>query len=97
MFGELMPNVTSPLMVESGLRLTYSIGLIAALSFLGFGVQPPNADWGLMIYENQLSITVQPWGVVLPVIAIGLLTIGAGLVTDGIARAAIGLDRGSES
>jgi peptide/nickel transport system permease protein len=96
-FGELLPNVTSPLLVEIGLRLTYSIGLVAALSFLGFGIQPPNADWGLMIFENRLSITVQPLGVLLPVLAIGLLTIGTNLVTDGIARAAIGLDRGSES
>jgi peptide/nickel transport system permease protein len=96
-FGELLPNVTSPLLVEIGLRLTYSIGLVAALSFLGFGIQPPKADWGLMIFENRLSITVQPWGVLLPVLAIGLLTIGTNLVTDGIARAAIGLDRGSES
>jgi peptide/nickel transport system permease protein len=96
-FGELMPNVTSPLLVEIGLRLTYSIGLVAALSFLGFGIQPPNSDWGLMIYENRLSLTVQPWGVLLPVLAIGLLTIGTNLITDGIARAAIGLDRGSES
>ncbi|MBV9003828.1 MAG: ABC transporter permease [Solirubrobacterales bacterium] len=95
--GELLPNVTSPLLVEIGLRLTYSIGLVAALSFLGFGIQPPNADWGLMIFENRLSITVQPWGVLLPVLAIGVLTIGTNLVTDGIARAAIGLDRGSES
>ncbi len=89
--------MTSPLLVEIGLRLTYSIGLVAALSFLGFGIQPPKADWGLMIFENRLSITVQPWGVLLPVLAIGLLTIGTNLVTDGIARAAIGLDRGSES
>ena len=96
-FGELLPNVTSPLLVEIGLRLTYSIGLVAAISFLGFGLQPPRADWGLMINENRLSITVQPWAVVLPVLAIALLTVGTNLVTDGIARAAIGLDRGSES
>jgi len=96
-FGELMPNVSSPLMVEIGLRLTYSIGLIAALDFLGFGVQPPAADWGYMINENRLALTVQPWGVILPVVAIGLLTIGSGLVTDGIARAAIGLDRRGDS
>lgn len=96
-FGELLPNVTSPLLVEIGLRLTYSIGLVAAISFLGFGLQPPRADWGLMINENRLSITVQPWSVVLPVLAIALLTVGTNLVTDGIARAAIGLDRGSES
>jgi peptide/nickel transport system permease protein len=93
-FGELLPNVTSPLLVECGLRLTYSIGLIAAISFLGFGLQPPSSDWGLMINENRLSVTVQPWGVLLPVLAIALLTIGTNLVTDGIARAAIGIDRG---
>lgn len=92
-FGELLPNVTSPLLVEFGLRMTYSIGLVAAISFLGFGLQPPAADWGLMINENRLSITVQPWSVLLPVVAIGLLTVGTNLITDGIARAAIGIDR----
>jgi peptide/nickel transport system permease protein len=92
-FGELLPNVTSPLLVELGLRMTYSIGLIAAISFLGVGLQPPTADWGLMINENRLSITVQAWAVLLPVLAIGLLTVGTNLVTDGIARAAIGIDR----
>jgi peptide/nickel transport system permease protein len=92
-FGELLPNVTSPLLVELGLRMTYSIGLIAAISFLGFGLQPPSADWGLMINENRLSITVQAWSVVLPVLAIGLLTVGTNLITDGVARAAIGIDR----
>ena len=94
--GELLPNVTSPLLVELGLRMTYSIGLVAAISFLGFGLQPPAADWGLMINENRLSITVQPWAVLLPVLAIGLLTVGTNLVTDGIARAAIGIDRRSQ-
>jgi peptide/nickel transport system permease protein len=94
-FGELLPNVTSPLLVEIGLRMTYSIGLVAAVSFLGFGLQPPAADWGLMINENRLSITVQPWSVLLPVLAIGLLTVGTNLITDGIARAAIGIDRRS--
>lgn len=94
--GELLPNVTSPLLVELGLRMTYSIALIAGLSFLGFGLQPPSSDWGLMINDNRLSITVQAWAVVLPVIAIGLLTVGTNLITDGIARAAIGIDRASK-
>jgi peptide/nickel transport system permease protein len=93
-FGEVLPNVTTPLLVELGLRMTYSIGLVAAISFLGFGLQPPTADWGLMINENRLAITVQPWAVALPILAIGLLTVGTNLVTDGIARAAIGIDRG---
>jgi len=95
--GELLPNVTSPLMVELGLRMTYSIGLVAAISFLGFGRQPPAADWGLMMNENRLAITVQPWSVLLPVLAIGLLTVGTNLITDGIARAAIGIDGRSRS
>lgn len=93
LFNELLPNVTSPLMVEIGLRLTYSIGLVAGISFLGLGLQPPHSDWGLMVNENRLDITIQPWAVVLPVLAIALLTVGTNLVTDGIARAAIGLDR----
>jgi peptide/nickel transport system permease protein len=95
--GELLPNITGPLMVEASLRLTYSIGLIAGLSFLGFGLQPPNADWGLMINENRQGLTVQPWGVVMPVIAIALLTIGTSLIGDGLSRASAGIDRGAQT
>jgi peptide/nickel transport system permease protein len=95
MAGEILPNVTGPLMVEVGLRLTYSIGLIAALSFLGLGLQPPDPDWGLMINENRVALTVQPWAVVLPVVAIAVLTIGTNLITDGVARASAGIDRGA--
>jgi peptide/nickel transport system permease protein len=46
-----------------------------------------------MIFENRIALSVQPWGVMLPVIAIGLLTLGTGLIGDGIARAAAGIDR----
>jgi peptide/nickel transport system permease protein len=91
---EILPNISSTLLVEASLRLTYSIGLIAGLSFLGFGLQPPNADWGLMINENRQGLTIQPWGVVLPVLAIALLTIGTSLIGDGVSRAAAGIDRG---
>jgi peptide/nickel transport system permease protein len=93
LLGEVMPNTLSPLMVEANLRLTYSIGLIAGLAFLGFAPNPNGADWGFMIQENRLALVTQPWGVVLPVVAIALLTIGTGLVGDGIARAAVGIDR----
>ncbi|WP_181273000.1 ABC transporter permease [Brevibacterium oceani] len=84
---ELLPNITGPLSVEAGLRLTYSIGYIASLSFLGLGLQPPAADWGLMINENRIALSIQPWGVLLPVIAIALLTIGTNLLADSFARA----------
>ncbi|GAA1072109.1 ABC transporter permease [Nocardiopsis composta] len=96
MATEILPNITSPLLVELGLRITYSVGTIATLSFLGMGLQPPTADWGLMINEGRVAITVQPWAVVLPVAAVAVLTIGANLITDGLSRASIGIDRGVE-
>ena len=83
---EILPNITGPLTVEAGLRLTYSIGGIASLSFLGLGLQPPAPDWGLMINENRIALAVQPWGVMLPVLVIALLTIGTNLIADSIAR-----------
>jgi peptide/nickel transport system permease protein len=90
---QMLPNVTAPLMVEIGLRLTFAIGLIASLDYLGLGVQPPNPDWGLMIQENQSGLTVTYWPVLIPVLAIAVLTIGTNLVTDGIARSMAGIDR----
>ncbi|MFI5606579.1 ABC transporter permease [Amycolatopsis sp. NPDC051903] len=90
---EILPNITGPLMVELGLRLTYSIGYIASLSFLGLGIQPPAADWGLMINENRIALVVQPWGVLLPVVAIALLAVGTNLVADSLASAAAGRTR----
>ncbi|MBK0422448.1 ABC transporter permease [Leucobacter sp. CSA2] len=94
LFREIMPNITGPLSVEAGLRLTYSIGAIASLSFLGFGVQPPTADWGLMINENRIALSLQPAGVLLPVLAIAVLTIGTNLIADSIARASANTNAG---
>ncbi len=85
-FDEVLPNVGGQLLVELGLRFTYSIGIIAALSFLGFGRQPPNPDWGLMVSENKVALLFQPWGTLLPVIAIAVLTVGVNLVADAIGR-----------
>ena len=91
--GELLPNCLGPLMVEASLRLTYSIALIAALAFLGLSTNPNGANWGTMIQQNQFVLAVQPWGAVAPIIAIALLTMGTGLIGDGIARTAAGIDR----
>jgi peptide/nickel transport system permease protein len=85
---DVLPNITGPLMVELGLRMTYSIGAVASLSFLGLGMQPPTADWGLMINENRIALVLEPWGVLLPVLAIAVLTVGTNLITDSLARAA---------
>jgi peptide/nickel transport system permease protein len=91
--GELLPNVLGPLMVETSLRLTYSIAVISALAFLGLTADPNGPNWGTMIKQNQVALSVQPWGALAPIIAIALLTIGTGLIGDGIARTAAGIDR----
>lgn len=90
---ELLPNVAAPLLVEANLRLTFSIGLIAGIAFLGFTPDPGAANWGLMVNENRKGLDPNHWGVTLPVIAIALLTIGTGLIGDGLSRAAAGIDR----
>jgi peptide/nickel transport system permease protein len=96
-FTEILPNISSPLLVEGGLRLTSSVAIIASLSFLGFGLQPPAADWGLMVNENRIGLIVQPYSVFVPVVLIAILTIGVNLVTDGIANAMIGIERDTGS
>jgi peptide/nickel transport system permease protein len=94
--GEILPNIITPLMVDYGLRLTWAIGLIAALSFLGAGIQPPAADWGLMINQNRVGLTVQVWATLAPILCITAFALGVNLVTEGIARAAAAIDRKQE-
>jgi peptide/nickel transport system permease protein len=83
---EILPNIRRPLLADFGLRLTAAILLVAALSFLGLGLKPPAADWGLMIGENRVALTIQPWPVVVPVLAIAFITIGINLTLDGYRR-----------
>lgn len=85
-FAELGPNLAVPLLAEAALRLTYSIGMVAGIAFLGFATDPSAADWGQMTNENRLGLLVQPWGVLAPVILIGLFTIGTNLIADGIGQ-----------
>jgi len=93
---EILPNLISPLMVEAGLRLTYSIVIMAGLSFLGFGQQPPAANWGLMINENRIGMQLNPWSVIVPAVLIALLTIGTNTFTDAVARVTLGVERRPE-
>ena len=86
---EILPNIRRPLLVDYGLRSTAAILLVAALSFLGLGLKPPAADWGLMIGENRIALTIQPWPVVVPVVAIAFITIGINLVLDGFRRRSV--------
>jgi peptide/nickel transport system permease protein len=90
MFSVIVPNLLPPLMVEIGLRLTYSIIIIAGMAYLGFGQAPPAPSWGIMVQENSVGLGINPWGVVAPTLLIALLTIGANLFTDSIAMAGHG-------
>ena len=79
---EILPNAAAPLVAEFGLRFCFVFLFIAALSFLGLGLQPPAADWGGMVRENAAAIS---WGIITPLIpaaAIALLTVGVNLVAD---------------
>jgi peptide/nickel transport system permease protein len=84
---EVLPNLATPLLVEFTTRLTWAIAIIAGISFVGYGIQPPNANWGLMINENRIGLVVQPWAVLAPVACIAIFAIGTNLVGDGLARA----------
>jgi peptide/nickel transport system permease protein len=93
----VVPNLITPLMVETGLRLSYSIILISGLSFLGLGTRPPNPDWGVMVNENRLGLSSNFWGVIAPAILLALLAVGTNTFADAIARANLGEERGEEA
>jgi peptide/nickel transport system permease protein len=81
---ELLPNVWPVLMVEASLRVVFAILLGAVLSFLGFGVQPPAADWGLMISNGRNFVNDAPWISLAPGLAMSITVIGISLVGDGL-------------
>ena len=84
--AEVLPNMIGPLLAEAGLRLTYSIGVVAALGFLGFAADPGAANWGQMMNENRLGLGTQPWSVIAPVLMIAIFTIATNLMADGLAQ-----------
>jgi peptide/nickel transport system permease protein len=81
---ELLPNIWPVLMVEASLRVVFAVLLGAVLSFLGFGVQPPAADWGLMISNGRAFVDTAPWISLAPGIAMSITVIGISLVGDGL-------------
>lgn len=93
MTGEILPNLITPLMVETGIRLTYSIVIMSGLSFLGFGQPPPAPNWALMMNENRIGLQTNLWGVIAPAALLALLAIGVNMFTDVVSRVAIGVER----
>lgn len=88
---EILPNALAPLVAEFGLRFCFVFQMIAALSFLGVGIQPPTADWGSMVRENAALITFGDVTPLLPAAAIALLTVAVNFVVDWMLQRASGL------
>jgi peptide/nickel transport system permease protein len=82
-FREILPNVADELAVETCLRFAYALLLISSLGFLGFGVQPPAPDWGLMINEARNFVTIAPWMLAFPALAIGTAVVAVTILADG--------------
>jgi peptide/nickel transport system permease protein len=89
----VLPQVSASIIVLTSLLVASMILFEASLSFLGLGVQPPNADWGLMINENRVGVAMQPLAVAIPALCIAVFTVGTNLISDGMARALAGVDR----
>jgi peptide/nickel transport system permease protein len=83
---EVLPNILAPVLVDAGLRFTFSILIVASVNFLGLGLQPPSSNWALMIGENRQYISLNWLSVVAPAAMIALLTIGVNLTGDAVAR-----------
>jgi peptide/nickel transport system permease protein len=81
---EILPNIVGPLLADMGLRFVYALRLLASLSFLGLGVQPPMADWGSLVRENLGALPVGGVSVLAPALAIATLTIAVNLVIDNL-------------
>jgi peptide/nickel transport system permease protein len=88
----VLPNVASPMIIQSAIILGYALLAEAGLSFLGLGVQPPNASWGVMLQEAYQFVLSDPWATIIPGLAIALTVLSLNLVGDGL-RDALGRER----
>lgn len=88
---EILPNSTAPLVAEFGLEFCFVFLLVAGLSFLGLGIQPPTADWGSMVRENATLISFGDITPLIPAAAIALLTVAVNFVVDWMLHRSSGL------
>ncbi|SPB17210.1 Binding-protein-dependent transport systems inner membrane component [Caballeronia novacaledonica] len=83
---EVLPNMIHPMLADFGLRFVFIVLLLSGLSFLGLGVQPPNADWGSLVRENIGGLAEGAPAVLMPAVAIATLTVGVNLLIDSLRR-----------
>jgi peptide/nickel transport system permease protein len=83
---EILPNILTPLLIHLGTMLSWSVALLSGLSFLGYGVAPPEADWGLMVNENKGGLQIQPFSILIPIVLIAIFALGTNLLAEGFGR-----------
>ncbi len=83
-FREILPNVLSPLVAELGMRFIFMVLFVSTLSFLGLGIQPPDADWGGIVKDNKEGLVYGVPAALLPAVAIASLAISVNLVADWV-------------
>ncbi|TML68658.1 MAG: ABC transporter permease [Actinobacteria bacterium] len=86
LFREVLPNIISPSVADYALRITYGVIFIATLNFLGLGVQPPKADWGVMIHDHYGFFNIAPVATLAPAAAVALLSISLNLIADALTQ-----------
>ncbi len=84
MAREILPNMVAPVIVEGTIRVAFAIMLLATLSFLGLGAQPPAPEWGLMISEARGFMFRNAWTIVWPGLAIATVAIAFNLLGDAL-------------
>ncbi len=84
--SEILPNILGPVLTDFGLRFVFIVLLLSGLSFLGLGVQPPDADWGALVRENIGGLPFGAAAVIVPSIAIASLTIAVNLLIDNLPK-----------
>jgi peptide/nickel transport system permease protein len=86
LFREVLPNIMAPTTADFALRITYGVIFVATLNFLGLGVQPPRADWGVMVAEGRGYINLDPVATLAPAAAIAVLSIALNLIADALTQ-----------
>lgn len=81
---EMLPNMLQPLLADLGLRFVFIVLMLSGLSFLGLGVQPPDADLGSLVRENVSGVAEGAPAVLMPALAIATLTVGVNLLIDAL-------------
>lgn len=84
LFGEILPNVVKPLAADFVMRMSFAILFMSSLSFIGLGIQPPQADWGGMARDGMAGLSANPYAALAPAVCIALLSIALNLVVDAL-------------